>query len=94
MVEPKFEQFIAEKYAKYKGLSLVNEAEDAEKFLQVDEPENPGASGEDPEVTTTAEPGKQEESSSCSCASGAFTAVALLVCAVVSLSVAVIKKVR
>lgn len=93
MVEPKFEQFIAEKYAKYKGLSLVNEAEDAEKFLKADEPENPG-SGEAPAETTTEAPEKPGESASCSCASGAFTALALVVCAAVSISVAVIKKAR
>lgn len=93
MVEPKFEQFIAEKYAKYKGLSLVNEAEDAEKFLKTDAP-----SSETPAETTTGaptdEPGKQTENASCSCASGAFAALALAVCAVVSISVALIKKSR
>lgn len=98
MVEPKFEQFIAEKYAKYKGVDLLDEAKDAEKFLKAAEPENPENPGSDetPAETTTAEPGTKggESSSSCSCASGMLTALAVAVCAVVSLSVAVIKKVR
>lgn len=97
MVEPKFEQFIAEKYAKYKGIDLVDEAKDAEKFLKAAEPENPENPGSDetPAETTTGTPGTQGgESSSCSCASGMLTALAVAVCALVSLSVAVIKKVR
>ncbi len=76
LVAPKFDQWIAEAYAKFKGATLTNSAE-AELFLSVEEPENTTSAEE--EVVTNAPEGSADateptEEGGC----GSFSSFAIL----------------
>lgn len=85
LVAPKFDQWLAEAYAKYKGITLTNSAE-AEQFLKIEEPEITAApETEAPTVTeapTQTEPAPEKKGCG-SMIAGGVAIVAILATAVV-----------
>ncbi len=96
MIAPKFEAWIAEKYATFKQLSLVNDADDTELFTKGAEDSgtaDPGNSDSGEPTDSVSNTEKVEDGASCSCASGAVQILAI-VCGILGMAITVVKKVR